>query len=337
MATALEMDPRNYDARLLMAQYAEFAGDFITAEEFFDQILRDFPEAVTRTAITYHDTLLAVGRSEVLAKFCLRMGAEDAANRSNWVDSLLLAMHLGRLGPDFVAGNGAALARLTSDERRMVQGEALLVSGDRRAAWASLRMTFNPPVEANHVMQQIQWFLRAGAPADAEVAWSVNSRGLDEFDRQLARCWVDQGLGYPALAELEFAALADPSCSRQVIDKLVATLVMQPDANSFTHLHRRVLAAGPEAITRETVDEMWLAAVVCGGAAERDYWAKQAKESFGLVYPVIRAVNFNSLDGAKVGTVPFLVGGASLGRNTIEALYWRVDPPVVSKAVSKPW
>ncbi|HTJ79217.1 MAG TPA: hypothetical protein VL357_09490 [Rariglobus sp.] len=326
MATALEEDPHNYDVRLLMAQYAEFAGDFITADQFFEQILREFPKSGLRTAITWHDTLLSVGRPKALAAQCLRMAVADKDRRFIWTGSLLLAMHLGHLGPDFVAKNEEAIGRLGPDIRSLVQAEALLVSGDVPAALAGLRHPFSQPVDGNLVIQQIQFFLRAGAPADAEVAWTVNAHGLDEFDRRLARCWIDRAMGYAPLGELEFSALADRSHDEATLDKLVATLVMQPDQEWCRSLHRRVLK-GPEPVTPAVASEMWLAAMVCGLPLERDFWTNYNAEKFHMTYPRIEAVDFGTLKGSQAGTVPFLVGMSPFGRNTIAALYWRVKPP----------
>lgn len=330
MATALAEDPRNYDARLLMAQYAEFAGDFLTGDELFGRLMGEFPEARLRTAVTLHDTLLAAGRYGVLAGHCLRMAEADAAHRSTWVGSLLLAMHLGRIGPAFVTENDKALARLDTAARRLILAEARLAGGDAPAAVALLRGAFAPPVDGNYAIQQIRMFLRAGYPADAEMAWTVNTRGLDEFDRRLARCWVDHGLGYLTLSEMEFSSLADRvSTVPAALDKLVATLVMQPDRESFLQLHRSLLKT-PAAPGVEVVAGMWLAALVCGADRERDYWARQSLERFRQVYPGVEAVNFRSVDATKNDTVPFLAGFAPFGRETVMSLYWRIEPPLAA-------
>ena len=325
MATALAQDPHNYDARLLMAQYSEFAGEFLTADRFFKQMLVEFPEARLRTAITFHDTLLSVGRFKALAVHCLRMAARNQDNHSTWTGSLLLAMRLGHLGPEFMESHKDEIALLEPDARRLVQAEALLVAGDVTAARAGLREVFTPPVNGNYVMQQIRMFLRSGAPADAEVAWALNARELDEFDRQLARCWVDYGRGYPALAGLELSALVERPYTEQTLDKLVATLIMHPDPEVFRDLHLRVLN-GPEPVTLQTAGELWLAALTCGAAKERDYWVRICAERFRVKYPSITAINFGSLDNQQFDTVSFLVSVGSFSRETIAALYWQVSP-----------
>lgn len=322
MATALELDPHNYDARLLMAQYSEFAGEFLTADRFFKMLLREFPEKRSRTAITFHDTLLSVGRHEALAVHCLDMATANTSDHSTWTSSLLLAMHLGKLGAAFLAKHPFEIAQLEPDAQRLVQAQALLKDGKVNAARAGLRHAFATPVDANYVIQQIRMFLRAGAPADAEVAWTINARELDPFDRQLSRCWVDHGLGYASLAGMEFAALTDRPHTEQTLDKLVATLVMQPDPDAFQALHRRMLAP-KEAITLQASGEMWLAALACHAAQERDYWARICSEQFHMDYPLISAIRFDSRDKEQNDTVPFLVNIGVFSRETIAGLYWQ--------------
>ncbi|MFA6287641.1 MAG: hypothetical protein WC661_09685 [Opitutaceae bacterium] len=322
MATALALDPHNYDARLLMAQYSEFAGEFLTGDRFFKSLLREFPETRARTAITFHDTLLSMGRHETLALHCLDMAGGDNPDHPTWTGSLLLAMHLGKLGPAFPAKHPDAIARLDPDSRRLVQAQALLNDGKVNEARAGLRHAFTAPVNANHVIQQIRMFLRTGSPADAEVAWTINARDLEPFDRQLARCWIDHGLGYASLAAMEFASLADGPQTEQTLDKLVATLVMQPDPDAFRALHRRMLA-GQEAITLQAAGEMWLAALVCQAPKERDHWARICAERFLMDYPPISTIRFDSRDKEQKDTVPFLVNAGVFSRETINGLYWK--------------
>ena len=325
MATALAQDPQNYQARLLMAQYSEFAGDYLTADQFFKELRRDFPDQHLRTEVTFHDTLLSVGRHKTLALHCIERASATNPDRAAWIGTLLMAMHLGRLGPAFIAKNQEAVSHLDPDARLLVQAQAALVAGDVRAARALLRHTFAPPVNANYVIQQLRMFLRSGSPADAEVAWTVNGGGMDAFDRQLTKSWIDHGLGYASLAGMEFTALADRPYTQQTLDKLVATLVMQPDAEALRHLHDRVLK-GPEPLTLTTAGEMWIAALVCDSARERNYWRQVCSERFQMDYPPILAISFASIEKRPPDTVPFLVEIGVFSRETITSLYWKAAP-----------
>lgn len=322
MATALTLDSHNYDARLLMAQYSEFADEFLTGDRFFKALMYEFPQMRVRTAITFHDTLLAVGRHEILAIHCLDMAAENNPDRSTWTGSLLLAMHLGKLGPEFLAKHPDKYTHLEPDARRLVQAQALLNDGKVNEARADLRHAFTSPVNANYVIQQIRLFLRTGSPADAEVAWAINARNLLPFERQLARCWIDHGLGYASLAGMEFSSLAAGHQTEQNLDKLVATLVMQPNPDAFQALHRRMLAA-QHTITVQTTGEMWLASLVCQAPKERDYWAQISKERFHMSYPLISNIRYDSRAKNQEGAVPFLVNTGVFSRETITELYWK--------------
>ena len=325
MVTAVAQDPHNYEARLLVAQYAAYAGESLGADRLFGLLAEGFPAQRERTVITYHDTLLAVGRFEALARHCLYQ-AQAESTRPAWVGALVLAMYQGRLGTAFVADNRAEVAQLGPDAGMLVQAVAAVSEGDASAALAALRHTLSPSAASVYVIQQIQLLLKIGASVDAEMAWTVNAQTLPEFDRLLSRVWIDAGQGYGALAALEFSALVERAVGLAEWDKLAATLVMQPNREAFGYWHRRALRAG-EALTREQVSLLWVAALVCGAEAERDTWARYLAERLRVVYPPIEAVNFQSSRGAELGSVPFLVGLAPLGRNTIASLYWRMEPP----------
>ena len=333
MVTSVAQDVRNYEARLLISQYAAYAGESLGADRLFERLDEEFPVQRERTAITYHDALLSVGRYEALARHCLHQ-AQSEATRPAWVNSLLLAMHLGRLGPAFVADNPAAVAQLGADAGRLVQAVAAVSAGDAAGALAALRHTLAAPTAGAYVVPQIQLLLLIGAPVDAEMAWTVNGQTLPEFDRLLARSWIDAGQGYGALAALEFSALVDRADGPAEWDKLAATLVMQPSREALGYWHRRALKAG-DRVTREQASLLWVAALAGGAEVERDVWARYLAERLRVVYPPIKAVNFTSIHGGEVDTVPFLAGCAPLGRNTIARLYWRVTPPLAPVVKSR--
>jgi hypothetical protein len=322
----------------LVAQYAAYAGESLGSDRLFALLEEGFPEQRERTAITYHDTLLAVGRYEVLARHCLKQ-AQAEASRPAWVNALLLAVNLGRLGPGFVAENQAEVAQLGADAARLLQAVAAMSTGDTAAALAALRYTFTDPVNSGYVLQQLQLLLKVGAPVDAEMAWTVNSPTLPEFDQLLSRSWIDAGQGYGALAAMQFSALVERAKGPAEWDKLAATLVRQPSREALGYWHRRALRAGDQ-VTQEQASLLWVAALVCGAEVERDLWSRYLAERLRVVYPPIKDVNFNSSSGAELGSVPFLVGLAPLGRNTIASLYWRMQPlapPVPPTSVKPRW
>ena len=334
MVTAVALDPYNYDARLLVAQYAAYAGENLVADRLFALLSEGFEGQRERTAVTYHDTLLAVGCYDALARHCLQQ-AQVQATRPQWVNALLLALYQGRLGPGFVAENNAAVDQLGPDAGRLVQAVAALSAGDPAGAVLALRHTLAPATAGAYVLPQIQLLLKIGAPADAEMAWTVNAQTLPEFDRVLARCWIDAGQGYGALAALEFSALVDRASGPVEWDQLAATLVIQPNREALGYWHRRALRAGDQ-VTREQASLLWVAALVCGAEVERDVWARYLAERLRVVYPSLSGVNFTSNRGDEVGSVPFLVNLAPLGRNTIASLYWRMTPPVPTPVILKP-
>lgn len=326
MLAAVALDRSNYPARLFTAQYAAFAGEMLSSDALFAIAVKEFPEHRDRTVITWHDSLLAVARYDKLARFSLEQAGLDQARRSVWVGSMSLAMRLGRLGATFLKENQAAVAGLGPDAEPLVRAAAAIADNDGEAALTALRYVFPQGTDANYVMQQIQLLLMIGVPRNAEIAWNMNGGNLQESDRLLARSWVDAGLGYRALATLEFSAGLDRTLTHADWDKLAATLVMQPDREAFLAFHRRAIKEG-SAMTLDTAALMWVSALVVGAEREREYWLRYSLEQFRVKYPPVTEINFRSLNGGQSGTVPFLVGILPLGRATIASLYERVEPP----------
>ncbi len=334
MVAAVAQDPRNYDARLLMAQYASHAGATVVSDRLFDGLEAEFPRQLFRTTVTRHDTLLAAGRFDELARFCLLRAQIREQERPLWLGSLLLAMRLGRIGPGFTREHQEALAGLGPDAGRLVQAVAAVSAGDADAALAALRHRYAPGAAGSLIIHQIQLLLLIGARVDAEMAWTMNAQSLPDFDRLLTRSWIDAGQGYRSLATMEFAALVDRAAGAGEWDKLVATLVMQPDREAFAALHRRALREA-SGLTPDIVGLLWVAALAVGAGEERDHWARHGLEALRVLYPMVDTIDFASADGAKPGTVPFLVGVLPLGRATIASLYWRMEPPA-EPAAPKP-
>lgn len=325
MVSAVAADPANYQARLFAAQYALYAGDALASERLFGLMMRDFPGEAARTAITRHDTLLATARYEELALHCLRMADEDVRARSVWCGSLGLAMRLGRLGRGFMDAHRDAFARLGPEAEALTRASAAVADDDGEAVMSALRTIFPAGADGNYAIQQIQLLLEVGAPANAEMAWSVNARNLDEFDRLLARCWVDAGRGDRILANLEFAALADRAESPAEWDKLAATLVMQPDREAFDVLHNRALR-DPAGDSGGRAVLLWIAALATDSGPAREYWAGQLADRFRIRPPPVRSIDFFSADATRAGTVPNLAGRLPVGRITLAALYARMKP-----------
>jgi hypothetical protein len=328
MLTAVAQDRYNYEARLFTAQYSAYADQAIVSDRLFGQVSEEFPSQRDRTAVTQHDTLLAVGRYEALALHCLRQAAAGGeGNLSSWTRSLLLALRLGRLGAGFVAEHQAEFAKLDSAAQRLIQAVAAIADGNAPAAQVSLRHVFASPVDPDIVAQQIQLLLLIGAPVDAEMAWTVNGQNLNAFDRLMARSWIDFGQGYRTLAALSFSSLVNQAKGLADWDKLVATLIMQPDRQAFASLHQRALKEA-SAVTQDMASLLWLAAVAVEANAERDYWRRYLADVFHAGYPPIERINFQSHQASLVGTVPWLAGSLPLSRNTILSLYWRLEPKV---------
>ena len=84
LKSALAADPQNYDAALLLAMLDSFAANAHVADAAFDWLMRRHPAHAGRSAVIFHDLLLAKGRPDRLARFALWMAAGGTADSPLW-------------------------------------------------------------------------------------------------------------------------------------------------------------------------------------------------------------------------------------------------------------
>ncbi len=327
LASSLERDPDNYEAALLLAQISEFQENHEYADRMFLRLLQDFPDRHQRTAVVYHDTLLALGRTEQLAAFSLRLALTDTERVAVWVRSLLLALRSRDATPAFFERNRADIDRLPEHAARLVRAVGSITAGDEAAAVKSLREFFPGPWNPVYIQQQISLLMQLGRADAAEVLLLYYSGALSGLDQTLLAYAIDQRLGRLTVARDDFRlALRRPGAELRSV-RLAAALIDYPDRNAFAELNHLMTGNPARRATADPV-AMWLAALSCDATLEADLWATEAHARLHLTLPPIRRVNYASRSFEDPGSPGHLINTLPLDRELIYLL--------VEKAIARP-
>lgn len=328
LSTARELDPANYDAALLLAQISMFQRSFLFSDELFNTLGQSHPEQRRRTAITYHDTLVAVGRMSRLAAFSVVMASADPARASVWVRSALLALRLmpAAEAANFAQTEARSLALLAPHPRLLLQAEMDLRQGHDIEALAALHRSFAGPLNPFYVQYQVWRLAELGASAQAQLLLDTQGEVLGEFEQRLAQVRLAHLAHDAVLAKGSFRGLLRLPLNPDRVERIAALLVTQPDAALFRELHGRLVADGS---FMDAVDgaSLWLAATLSGAPAEADYWRSHGRQTItSSSYPDLTALDFSSWDLMAPATPLYLLNVVTLPREVIFALLGRMRP-----------
>ena len=322
LVSARARQPDHYPASLLLGQIAMFRGGFLFADEYFDTLLARFPRNRFQTAVTYHDTLLALGRLDPVATFSLRMAAEDSGRAAFWVRSLLLVLRRHPDGTVFAAQHRAGYARLAPHARMLVEAEALLAAGDRARAVALLREPHRGPLNFVYMALQIERLAELGMRGDAQVLLDFYGPYLEPFEAGLAQYTIDR------LARDDFSAraslrrlLALPLTEVQV-GRIAERLVRWPDAGAVSAL-RSAVEAQPGLAKARISAALWVAALASGARADAAAWRARAGLVEHQALPTVERVDFRSTSFQDPASPRFLANAVDLPREVVFALALR--------------
>lgn len=329
LGTARGRDPGNYEVALLLAQIAMFERSYLFADEQFMQLWRDHPDQRLRTAITCHDTLLALDRMAKLAEFSTGMAAMDRTRAVVWVRSVLLAVRAmpAAEAAAFREKQADAIARLAPHAQLLLQAEFDLRAGREAAALATLRRPFGGLFNPFYAQYQIKRLAELGAVGDARVLLGALGPLMGEFDHQLTQAAVGLMTKDATLVQGATRAILRLPLNNPRIERLAGLLIRHPDAELYRGLHARLMA-DPAFV--QTVDGagLWITGIVCGLPEEAGFWQRHGRQQGMAVYPGVTAVDFSSRDLMAPASPARLVNLVTFPREVILALLWRVPPQV---------
>lgn len=321
LASALQVDPDNYEARLFLAQVRQYQQRYLESDALFRGLMRLQPERATQTALAWHDALLIRQRFPQLAELSLRMGSEPSDLAAAWARSAVLALRSSQSASQLLARNAEFVARFPVSARALFLAEEHLQRGDRQGAIAQLLTGELDPLVPFLVGEYVEQYLRLREPTRAEAFLRRQQGVLEPFDRAFLQMRIDQESGDTSLVRMDFEALLPGEVTPAVLWRFMAWLVEYPDQRSFARLDQ---------VMRETKNqraltggEMWLVATLCGDSAAAEYWAKYLSTRFRFRLPAIKEVDFLSEDMTKVAAVPRIIASGRLPRDVIVALVRR--------------
>lgn len=322
LGAALALDPDNYRARLLMAQINQFEGAVLHGDDVFQDLLARHPEQRGTIAMTYHDTLLALGRVDRLAEFCLQMTQADTSRVAEWVRSLLLTLRISGRAEEFTRVQAARCAELAPHARLLLQAEVAWQQGRAAAAIESLRRPYLGPVNPIYAWLHINALREYGEPALAMLVCDYYAPVLSEEQRVLFWYSTERAGGRAGLDRDLWAQLVRQPLDEATLGRVLATLIAEPDLDAFRSLHQALIAP-TVAGYRPGPGEMWVTAVVCGALDEADEWARRA-ESAGLPrLPNVEKIDFASGRTDQPNTVFAIINQVSLPRDMVYRLLLR--------------
>ena len=322
LVSARARHPDHYPASLLLGQIAMFRGGFLFADDFFDTLLARFPENRFQTAVTYHDTLLALGRLDPVADFSLRMAGEDPERAAFWVRSLALVLRHHPEGAEFAAEHRAGYARLAPHARLLLEAEARLAAGDRAGGVALLRDPYRGPLNFVYMSLQVERLAELGQVVDAQVLLDFYGPFLDPFDAGLAQYTLDR------LARDDFAArgslerLLDLPLTEVQVVRLAERLVRWPDPAAVAAL-RPAIEAKPGLAEARISSALWVAAIASGARAEAAAWRRRSAHVEHMALPAVDRLDFRSTSFQDPASTRYLASAVDLPREVVFALAFR--------------
>lgn len=328
LQSARMRNPHHYDAALLMAQVTQFQGNHADADELFQALLSNFPVQRQRTAVTYHDTLLAIDRMPALASLSLAMARREHGHTALWVRSLLLAVRRGELAPNFIEENAAAIGQLAPYARLLLQAEAELGRYGREKALAALRQPFEGPLNVTYMQAQIGRLLQLGDPEGAERLLRYYGHALGNFEAQAQQYLIEcvQGDVWSARATLH--GLMRAELEPGIVERLQTLLLRYPDRELYLQLQQRVLQR-PGLAQKVNGPAMWVTALVCDAAEEGRVWQNLGVQHFGDHYPPVTHVDFTRRRIDEPNSVIHLINVLTFPREVIYTLLAKVQPEAV--------
>jgi tetratricopeptide (TPR) repeat protein len=322
LVSARARHPDHYPASLLLGQIAMFRGGFLFADDYFDQLLTRAPQNRFQTAVTYHDTLLALGRLDPVAAFSLRMAAEDSGRAAFWVRSLVLVVRRHPEGAVFAAQHRAGYARLAPHARMLVEAEALLAVGDRARAVALLREPHRGPLNFVYMALQIERLAELGRTGDAQVLLDFYGAYLDPFEGALAQYTIDRLAGDDFTARASLRRLLALPLTEVQVGRIVERLVRWPDAAAVTAL-RAAVEARPALAGARISAALWVAALASGARTDAAAWRVRAAQVEHQALPAVDRVDFRSSSFQDPASPRFLASAVDLPREVVFALALR--------------
>lgn len=330
LASAAQRDPSNQDAAVLLGQITMFQGSFLHADALFERLMRERESEATRIAITYHDTLLSLGRTDRLAQHCLAMATRDSAHAAVWVRSLLLALRNDSVtASELATAQRGQLAAIAPHARLLVQAEIELQAGNRQEGIALLRKPFSGPYNLLYMQLQVERLAELGAHTDAQTLLDFYGPIMGSVPHAIAQFALSRQMQDDLAARMLFRRVLSGPFDEKRVEQLAVALIKAPDPVLYAELSDKVLATPGLAASMATT--LWVTGLVCADRARADIWKEHDPDFPPASFPRVRQIEFASRDLQDPQSVVHLINVVAFPREVITALLTRVDRAAPSK------
>jgi hypothetical protein len=322
--SATEINPNDYETAALLTMLEQYRLPSAAAEAAYNELARRFPALQVRSAITFHDVLLATGRTEHLAEFSLRMMVEHPPEAGIWLRSMIVGLRQTRDPSRLITRHQADIAKLGVPAQFLLQAESLMERNQFGPARLMLARPAAPPTQPIYALIQIEMLLRLGDWATAVTMKNRAAAVLGNFKSLALEYWIEKSAGNDSFARLCSGKLVANAHSPAEVEWLAAMLVHAPDREFLSRLDQR-LSGRPATVTPGDGAAMWMAAVVCGDRSTAARWAGWLKTHANIAVPDFVELDYTSSDFRNRASVPFLIGMLPLPREVIFALCARMN------------
>ncbi len=261
LASAANTAGDSYEVRLRVAQLNSHMSADEPATEAFRELLAGFPEHRQRTAIIYHDVMVALRAFDALGDFAASQLADPAVpDRAIWLRVLFVALRGSAQPANLHARNATSLANLPVPWRNALAAESSLRQGDATA----LNPLLGLPVDRREaaLLTAVGESIADFAPAAQAVDEIVRlAPAIGVFDRERLLFRLQARLGSPAASLRAFDAMLRTASQPHLRERLLAALIESPDPDRAARFHASV--SNPNApFTAEELGSVWVAAVL---------------------------------------------------------------------------
>ncbi|QYM79385.1 hypothetical protein K0B96_01835 [Horticoccus luteus] len=223
---AYELDPRNYDAGIALAQLWQ-SGLPIQSDRVYQQLLASNPADASDTARRWAQALLWRGDFVQLSALALNRLQAASEPASSWVHALIFSAR--RLREPSVLNRALALPQLTSETRSILRLESAALSGDPDATAHVLAAPLTDQASAYARYYQINFLIRSGHGDRALALLATYGAKVSPDERVALTLDALAQQGRTADLRREASALLTANQQPQIYTLLATHLVRYPD------------------------------------------------------------------------------------------------------------
>jgi tetratricopeptide (TPR) repeat protein len=318
LASAVQSNPNNLPASVLLAQIWYMQGNAEFAEQAFERLARVFPEERTRLNLVQHDTMVAIGQGRPLAEFALSRTRLDREHYAAWVEAMLFGLRLSKSAESFFSIRLTEVAGLAPSARRLVSAEALIEEGRIDEARSALAAPFGQPWNPIYARLHVQLLIRIRAFREGSLLLNNYGQVLGNFERDLLRFELNKAAGDGVSAAADLLGLLKGTLTPLQINELCAVLVHYPDRAASNRIQAQ-LRPRTDTLPPDTIAALWCASQVAGATEAAAAWAEKLQR-LRIELPEPPSIDFDIVDLVRPGGAPYLINTLQLPRPVVYAL-----------------